>query len=64
MVATVEVYDPRYGTWMDEAPMNYSRGYSATVALGDSIYAIGGMGENGEIVEKVHPFIFLPCFTL
>lgn len=54
MVASVEVFDPRRGTWISEAPMNESRGYFAAAGLNGSIYAIGGIGEEGNTLEKVH----------
>ncbi|KAL2901111.1 B2 protein [Bienertia sinuspersici] len=52
MVPSVEVYDPRHGTWMSEAPMNHSRGYSLAVVLSDCIYAIGGMGKDANLLDK------------
>uniref|UniRef100_A0A803N6Z8 Uncharacterized protein n=1 Tax=Chenopodium quinoa TaxID=63459 RepID=A0A803N6Z8_CHEQI len=56
MVASVKVFDPRRGTWMSEASMNHSRGYSAAVVLNDRIYAIGGMGGNENVLDKVERY--------
>ncbi|XP_021744386.1 kelch-like protein 12 [Chenopodium quinoa] len=56
MVASVEVFDPRRGTWMSEAPMNHSRGYSTAVVLNDRIYAIRGMRGNENVLDKVERY--------
>ncbi|KAL8504906.1 hypothetical protein ACS0TY_016195 [Phlomoides rotata] len=53
MVPSVEIYDPRLGTWMPGEPMNYARGYSAAAVLNESIYVIGGVEADEEIVEKI-----------
>lgn len=58
MVPSMEIYDPRLGTWVMGEPMNQARGYLATVVLHDSIYAIGGIraDEGIDIVETVSYF--------
>ncbi|KAL2926638.1 Influenza virus NS1A-binding protein [Bienertia sinuspersici] len=53
MVPTVEVFEPRVGSWMMLEPMKYARGYMGSVTLGNTIYVIGGMQENGEILDTV-----------
>lgn len=42
MVPTVEVYDPRFGSWTMGAPMATSRGGFGSFVSGEKIYAIGG----------------------
>lgn len=53
MVSTVEIYDPRYGSWMNVEPMNTSRGYAGAVVIGEEIYIIGGLKDNNEIIDTV-----------
>lgn len=53
MVPSIEIYDPRLETWMIGEPMNHSRGYSAAAVLKESIYVIGGVQSNEEIVDTV-----------
>ncbi|KAG8374458.1 hypothetical protein BUALT_Bualt11G0134300 [Buddleja alternifolia] len=53
MVLSVEIYDPRLGTWMTGEPMNQGRGYLAAAVLKESIYAIGGVQTNEEVVDKI-----------
>ena len=53
MVPTVEVFDPRIGSWMTGESMNDPRGYSGAVVLGESIYVIGGLKDNEEILDTV-----------
>ncbi|KAL8542384.1 hypothetical protein ACS0TY_003305 [Phlomoides rotata] len=53
MVPSVEVYDPRLGTWMPGEPMNYAREYSVAAVLNESIYVIGGVETGEQIVEKI-----------
>lgn len=62
MVPSVEIYDPRLGTWITGEPMNKGRGYSAAAVLKDSIYVVGGVKNNEEIVDMVYIFtvLFLP----
>lgn len=43
MVSSIEILDPRFGSWTDGAPMNLSRGYAGAVVIGESIYIIGGV---------------------
>ncbi|KAJ8533110.1 hypothetical protein K7X08_015999 [Anisodus acutangulus] len=53
MVPSIEIYDPRIGTWMIGEPMNHSRGYSAAAVLKESIYVIGGVQSDEELVDVV-----------
>ncbi|KAI4306899.1 hypothetical protein L6164_030139 [Bauhinia variegata] len=53
MVSTVEVFDPRVGCWMAGESMNDSRGYSAAVVIGNSIFVIGGLNEDGKVLDTV-----------
>lgn len=53
MVRSTEIYDPRLATWMVGEPMELARGYSAAAVLQDSIYVIGGVKSNEEIVDVV-----------
>lgn len=52
-VSTVEVFDPRKGSWMMGDSMNISRGYSPAVVFGDAIYVIGGLKKDDEILDTV-----------
>lgn len=49
IVQTVEIYDPRLGSWMPGEPMKHARGYSAAAVLDQSIYVIGGVGDDGNV---------------
>ncbi|KAK6152545.1 hypothetical protein DH2020_015180 [Rehmannia glutinosa] len=53
MVPSVEIYDPRLGTWMTGEPMNQARGYLSAAVLNESIYVIGGVKTNEDIVDKI-----------
>lgn len=53
MVPDVEIYDPRAGTWMAGEPMNHSRGYLCAAVLNESIYVMGGVTEDKDLVETV-----------
>lgn len=59
MVPSIEIYDPRLGTWVIGEPMKHSRGYSAAAVLKESIYVIGGVQSNEEIIDVVCDLIFL-----
>lgn len=43
MVPSVEIFDPRLGSWMSGDPLEQSRGYSCAAVLKDSVYVIGGV---------------------
>lgn len=60
MVPSIEIYDPRLGSWMSGEPMKHSRGYLAAAVVKESIYVIGGVKIGDEIVDTV-PSIF--CLT-
>lgn len=53
MIPSVEIYDPRLGTWIMGEPMDQSRGYSAAVVVKDSIYVTGGLQSDDTIVDIV-----------
>lgn len=53
MVSTVEIFDPRRGSWMIGEPMNYSRGYSVAAVVKETIYVIGGVKDGYNIVDVV-----------
>ena len=53
MVPTVEIFDPRIGSWMSGEPMNYLRGYSVSAVVNDTIYVIGGVKDGHNIVDAV-----------
>ena len=53
MVPTVEVFDPRIGSWMMGDPMNDSRGYSGAFTIGEKIYVMGGMKDDEEFLDTV-----------
>lgn len=52
MVSTVEVFDPRIGSWMMDEPMTISRGYFGSFVLGGQIYVIGGV-QDGKVLDMV-----------
>ncbi|PKI34133.1 hypothetical protein CRG98_045488 [Punica granatum] len=51
MVPSVEIFDPRLGSWIVGEPMNCSRGYSAAADLDGSIYVIGGVRADESIAD-------------
>lgn len=54
MVSSVEIYEPRTGTWTAGEAMKELRGYSAAAVVKDSIYVIGGYkGEGEDILDTV-----------
>ncbi|KAE8709306.1 Beta-propeller [Hibiscus syriacus] len=53
MVSTVEVFDPRAGSWMMMDSMNNCRGHFGTVVIGDEIHVIGGLEDDREVLDKV-----------
>lgn len=60
MTPSVEIYDPRRGEWMAGDPMNQHRGYLAAGVLNESIFVIGGIRTDNEIVEMVYFSFSLP----
>lgn len=62
MVPSIEVYDPRLGSWMSGEPMKHSRGYLGAAVVKEAIYVIGGVKNGSEIVDTV-PYL-LPQFLL
>lgn len=53
MVPSIEIFDPRLGSWMTGEPMNQPRGYSAAAVLKESIYVIGGVISGDNIIDTV-----------
>ena len=53
MISTVEIFDPRTGSWIMGESLKTSRGYFATVVIENSIFVIGGLSENDEILDTV-----------
>jgi N-acetylneuraminic acid mutarotase len=53
MVPTVEIYDPRLDAWRMGDPMHTPRGYAAAVNLDDSLFLIGGMQSNVQLLDTV-----------
>lgn len=53
MVPSVEIFDPRLGSWIFGEPMKTPRGYSAAVVIEDFIYVIGGIKLGGNIFDTV-----------
>ncbi|XP_049374822.1 uncharacterized protein LOC125839888 [Solanum verrucosum] len=56
MMPSVEIYDPRRGTWMIGEQMNYSRGYVTASALKESIYVIGGAQSDNEVLDTIERY--------
>lgn len=52
MVKSIEIYDPRIGSWTTGEPMNIQRGYAAAAILKKSLYIIGGV-ENGDNITDI-----------
>lgn len=53
MVSSTEIYDPRLNAWRMGDPMITPRGYAAAVNLNDSLFLIGGMQSNVQILDTV-----------
>lgn len=62
MVASVEIFDPRIGSWMPGESLSYSRGYSAAAVVNDTVYVIGGMKDGYNIVDVVSNVLKLFSF--
>ncbi|KAK6786530.1 hypothetical protein RDI58_015055 [Solanum bulbocastanum] len=53
MVSSVEILDPRFGSWVMGEQMNSTRGYSGAVVIGGKIFVIGGVNDQEEILNSV-----------
>ena len=53
MDSTVEIYDPRLGYWIMSESLSNSRGYFATAVIGNSIFVIGGLNQDNEVLDTV-----------
>jgi len=62
MVQSIEVFDPRLGTWTMGEPMSHPRGYCAAVVVKESIYMIGGVKVGEDIVDIVSKSFSLMLF--
>lgn len=57
MVSSVEILDPRFGSWVMGEQMNSPRGYSGAVVIGGKIFVLGGVNDQEEILNTVCFFI-------
>ncbi|XP_059301760.1 uncharacterized protein LOC132053658 isoform X2 [Lycium ferocissimum] len=53
MVSSVEILDPRFGSWVMGEKMNSPRGYSGAVVIGGKIFVIGGVNDQEEILDTI-----------
>lgn len=53
MVSTVEVFDPRAGSWMMGESMKTARGNFGAAVNGEKIFVIGGMKDNEQTLDSV-----------
>ena len=53
MVPSVEIYDPRNGSWMTGPAMNIPRGFSAAAVVKESMYVIGGVIDGVTMTDTV-----------
>ncbi|GMH13315.1 hypothetical protein Nepgr_015156 [Nepenthes gracilis] len=56
MISSVEVFDPRIGSWTMADSMNEPRGYMGAVTIRNSIYAIGGIQNDNKISNSVEQY--------
>lgn len=63
IVPTVEVFDPRVGLWMNGESMNSSRGYFGAIVMGDTIYVVGGLSNDDEILDTVCNYSQIHTFS-
>lgn len=63
MVSSAEIYDPRLNAWRMGDPMTSPRGYAAAVNLDGSVYLIGGLQSNVQILDTVnyHALLISSC---
>lgn len=53
MVSSVEVLDPRVGSWNMAESMILSRGYFGSFVLNGKLYAFGGLDDKQEALDVV-----------
>lgn len=53
MVSSVEILDPRFGSWVMGEQMNSPRGYSGAVVIGGKIFVLGGVNDQEEILNTI-----------
>ena len=63
MVSCVEIYEPRLNAWRMDDPMHTPRGYAAAVNMDDSLFLIGGMQSNVQILDTVSNHTLRSYFT-
>ena len=54
-----EIYDPRLNAWRMGDPMSSPRGYAAAVNLDGSVYLIGGLQSNVQILDTVSNLVLI-----
>ena len=57
MVSSIETFDPRLNSWEMGEPMKSERGYAAAAVLGNSLFTIGGVKDDKNIVDVVCSFL-------
>ena len=53
MVSSTEILDPRLDLWIPGEPMNKPRGYAAAAAIKESIYVVGGLESDENMIDTV-----------
>lgn len=53
MVSSVEIFDPRLNAWRMGDPMSNPRGYASAVTFDDSLFVLGGLRSNEQILDTV-----------
>ena len=65
MVSSVEIFDPRLGSWMSGEPMKNPRGYFAAGVINESIFVMGGIKIGQNILETVsYILLWFPSFSI
>ncbi|KAL5731210.1 hypothetical protein ACHQM5_003961 [Ranunculus cassubicifolius] len=53
---SVEIFEPRKGSWVPGDEMKVPRGHFVAPVIGDAIYAIGGQTEGNYILDWVETY--------
>ncbi|KAL0299340.1 UNVERIFIED_CONTAM: B2 protein [Sesamum radiatum] len=56
MVSSIEVLDPRVGSWMMEEPMQAAKGYFGSFVLGEKLYVVGGCMQEMEVLDVIESY--------
>nr|XP_016461932.1 PREDICTED: uncharacterized protein LOC107785206 isoform X2 [Nicotiana tabacum] len=56
MVSSVEILDPRFGSWVMGEQMSSPRGYSGAAVVGGNIWVIGGVNDHEEVLDTIDCF--------